>query len=1517
MGDEASEGGDAGDKDQRSDQGQEAVASRGREDAEAADEAEQGGQDVSDEEDCGTKPVAPDPGTPTQAEIDEHNVDHLPYRSWCDCCVRGKATGEPHRRATPESRIPIIAFDYMFVTKDKVSMADEISDEDKKDAPVKILVVKDTKSKAVFAHVVKKKGADEEGYAVKRLAEDLAWLGYTKVILKSDGERAIVRLLKETLRVAKTDAQDMEQISYEHPPPYDSKSNGAVESACKAVKGQLRAMKLCLEQKVQKRIPEEHPIIAWLVEHAAWLLTTRVRGEEEHTAYERVRGRPCAKKLVEFGERVLCKKHMKGPKADERPTLDSRWGHGIWLGLTRHTNEYVLWSGSDVIHSRSIMRLQKSHRWDLEALQGITGSVQKSRGEETGPTAEFQEGDIGIPMPGAPDTTRAPKTIVVRQADWLKHGGTTGCPKCIHARDFGWGKTGGPHSPACVERFKKIFAETADGQERLQHAQARHQAWLSRRQELEPPREDAAEGDPHVAFEDDPDQLPPAQGEADEESKGHEDMDDAKDGEDDEMFDAGSVGEEVPMTPETTPMSNDEQMSTLEPIMNVVTEDVVSHLKRYNEEILKLVNELGGGPRAYARERNKRLKYLVTEIYSPPRVTDWAKLLPSMEVIPGLAFDLTTCDENGKAWDFADEERRRACRRRIEEQRPEVVVGSPMCTAFCLWQKLNAVRGDPIKIKKAWTEAMVHLNFACEIYAMQIQAGRYFLHEHPAYATSWQQSCVNKLLKHEDVSTVIGDQCQYGQRAKGTDDPIKKPTRWMSNAPKILEMLGRRCKGRGGACSMGGFHRLCSGGRAREAAIYPFALCKAILQGIRNQMRHDHRLQEGMCGLQALELETQDVVANLLEIDDEVEVCTMSKAGKVLDSLTGQPLDPELVRKARQEELKYFKDKGVWTKKPRQEAYQRMGKAPISVKWIDVNKGDNITPKYRSRLVAREIRRAGEDPIFAPTPPLESLRTVLSLAMTDLEGDDKHIRDGISEERTQIMVIDISRAYFNASKGEDGDPKYVELPDEDPDKEKGLCGMLNVHMYGTRAAADGWHGEYSATLKGLGFSRGDASACVFRNPARRLTASVHGDDFTIAGPKSQLDWLKLQMEQKYELTELGRLGPGETDDKEVKVLNRMIRWTSRGVEYEADPRQVERFVVDLGLEGCKHVSTPGVKQTHENLQKDQQLPEYKQTAYRAVAARGNYIAADRPELQFPAKEICRWMASPSDSGTQALKRMGRFLEHHKRLVYQYPFQEARRLDVYSDTDWAGCIRTRKSTSGGCIMVGKHLIKSWSSTQALISLSSGEAEFYGVVKASGMALGFQALLKDLDVRMPIRVWTDSSATMGICTRQGLGKLRHVDTRCLWVQQRVRNGDVELRKVRGDMNPADLFTKHLASETKIEDLLRLFGCKYEGGRARGAPELRRDLEAKHEGVLAAEVDQAGDFVVQDGYAYYATITEDGERVPEAWVHDERLLPHQVCGNLAALFPRAIAGPELPEVWEREDPIECRGGALARST
>jgi hypothetical protein len=183
-------------------------------------------------------------------------------------------------------------------------------------------------------------------------------------------------------------------------------------------------------------------------------------------------------------------------------------------------------------------------------------------------------------------------------------------------------------------------------------------------------------------------------------------------------------------------------------------------------------------------------------------------------------------------------------------------------------------------------------------------------------------------------------------------------------------------------------------------------------------------------------------------------------------------------------------------------------------------------------------------------------------------------------------------------------------------------------------------------------------------------------------------------------------------------------------------------------------------------------------------------------------------------------------------VWRFKWQEDHGVTVYSDTDWAGCPRTRKSTSGGCIMSGDHLLKSWSSTQGSVALSSGEAEFYGVVKAAGYGLAYQALLKDFGQDKSLTVFTDSTAALGIAARQGLGKLRHLDTNTLWIQQAVRCKRLILRKVAGEENPADVFTKHIVGAEKLGQLIRLFDLKYMPGRAASAPQLRTEQRSRTE-------------------------------------------------------------------------------------
>ena len=142
-----------------------------------------------------------------------------------------------------------------------------------------------------------------------------------------------------------------------------------------------------------------------------------------------------------------------------------------------------------------------------------------------------------------------------------------------------------------------------------------------------------------------------------------------------------------------------------------------------------------------------------------------------------------------------------------------------------------------------------------------------------------------------------------------------------------------------------------------------------------------------------------------------------------------------------------------------------------------------------------------------------------------------------------------------------------------------------------------------------------------------------------------------------------------------------------------------------------------------------------------------------------------------------------------------------------------------------MFVGRHTIKHWFSIQTSTALSSAEAEFGGVLRCSGQGLGYQALLSDLGVEVPLREWTDSSAAIGICQRQGFGKVRHLDTQTLWIQQAVRAGKVDLWNLAEESNPADLLTKHNLTQARMEMLVQLHGCRYTEGRAESAPIVAR--------------------------------------------------------------------------------------------
>ena len=128
--------------------------------------------------------------------------------------------------ATDVLQTPTVSFDYAFLS-DGEYIEIHLEYEAAGDNAEKLLVVRGDRSKAIFGHVVLKKGIDEKVFAVDSVLEDVEWLGYTKLTLKSDNEPAIVKLLGEALRELRINA--VSQILEDHPPGYDPQANGAAE----------------------------------------------------------------------------------------------------------------------------------------------------------------------------------------------------------------------------------------------------------------------------------------------------------------------------------------------------------------------------------------------------------------------------------------------------------------------------------------------------------------------------------------------------------------------------------------------------------------------------------------------------------------------------------------------------------------------------------------------------------------------------------------------------------------------------------------------------------------------------------------------------------------------------------------------------------------------------------------------------------------------------------------------------------------------------------------------------------------------------------------------------------------------------------------------------------------------------------------------------------------------------------------------------------------------------------------
>ena len=554
------------------------------------------------------------------------------------------------------------------------------------------------------------------------------------------------------------------------------------------------------------------------------------------------------------------------------------------------------------------------------------------------------------------------------------------------------------------------------------------------------------------------------------------------------------------------------------------------------------------------------------------------------------------------------------------------------------------------------------------------------------------------------------------------------------------------------------------------------------------------------------------------EILDSHSWLSLVPEAVVYDSRTGEILSKPEVQKVREKDIHNMEGHDVYDLMPESEAYSR-GWKPIKGKWVNDKKADGV----RSRFVAMQVNYYAREDVQANTPPIKAGRIIISKAACR------------REQGRLVAIYDVSVAFFHAELGENvvvKGPPGICPP--------GVVMRLKRALYGTRKAGQMWQELIYEVFEAAGFTPVAVLANTLYSRELDVEVTCHGDDFLAGGGPASLDKLDVIMENHFQVKKLGRVGPGAMSS--AKFLKREISHTEEGFRWLGDVRHVDKLVKELHLEDCKPAPTPGTKTTGKSRDALDALDKAEASDFRRWAGLALYISADRWDIMYACKAVMAGMSTPTVADMARLKRLARYLRGHPELYWCYPYQEApRQLVVWADSDWCGEEATRRSTSACIETFGSHPLDCCSVTQSTVSLSSGEAELKAINRAAAGGIQTREVMEAMGMG-PLELWllSDSSAGRAMVQRRGAGKVRHLEAKELWLQEKVRRKQVVIKATRSEDNIADLGTKYLEEE-RAKKLVAGSGMQWSKGSMAASLLVASSLavQANGQGAIPAEL------------------------------------------------------------------------------
>ncbi|GJT96479.1 hypothetical protein Tco_1091997 [Tanacetum coccineum] len=243
-----------------------------------------------------------------------------------------------------------------------------------------------------------------------------------------------------------------------------------------------------------------------------------------------------------------------------------------------------------------------------------------------------------------------------------------------------------------------------------------------------------------------------------------------------------------------------------------------------------------------------------------------------------------------------------------------------------------------------------------------------------------------------------------------------------------------------------------------------------------------------------------------------------------------------------------------------------------------------------------------------------------------------------------------------------------------------------------------------------------------------------------------------------------------------------------------------RFIIlkKHNMDNCHSIGTPLA--TKPKLDVDLSGEPVDQSDYRSKIGSLMYLTSSRPDLVQAVCYCARYQARPTQKHLKEVKRIFKYLKGTINMGLWYPKDSGFELTAFSDADHAGCLDTRKSTSGGIQFLGDKLVSWMSKKQNCTAMSSAEAEYVALSASCAQVMWMRTQLQDYGFNYnKIPLYCDSQSAIAIsCNPVQHSRTKHIHTRYHFIKEQVENGIIELYFVRTEYQLADMFTKALPED-----------------------------------------------------------------------------------------------------------------------